>query len=126
MSVHVSIQTYRPDSGGSSISHLVLCMRCAASLSAALLKSEPVNCVDLAGKGKLKNSAFRDLWFHFILDFLLFASIGVGVWQLVAGAQVISPLLISVLWAVYAAVPPTLLLYYATLGQGYVFQILCK
>jgi len=79
-----------------------------------------------AGKGKLKNNAAGDLWFHCVLDFLLILSIGVGIWQLVAGAEVISPLLISVLWAVYSAIPPTLLLYYATLGNGFNFRILCK
>ena len=50
----------------------------------------------------------------------------VGIWQLVAGAEVISPLLISVLWAVHSAIPPTLLLYYSLLGHGFDFRILCK
>jgi hypothetical protein len=79
-----------------------------------------------AGKGKLKNSAAGDLWFHCVLAFLLIISIGVGIWQLVAGADVISPLLISVLWAVHSAIPPTLLLYYSILGHGFDFRILCK
>lgn len=61
-----------------------------------------------------------------MLDFLLILSIGVGIWQLVAGAEVISPLLISVLWAVHSAVPPTLLLYYSLLNAGFFFRLLCK
>ena len=61
-----------------------------------------------------------------LLDLLLIVSIGVGIWQLIAGADVISPLLISVLWAVHSAIPPTLLLYYALLGRGLFFQFLCK
>ena len=84
------------------------------------------NCFGGEGKGKLKNSALRDLWFHVLLDLLLIVSIGVGIWQLIAGAPVISPLLISVLWAVHSAIPPTLLLYYALLGRGLFFQFLCK
>ena len=80
----------------------------------------------MTGKGKLKNSAFRDLWFHVLLDFLLILSIGVGIWQLVGGAEVISPLLISVLWAVHSAIPPTLLIYYAVINAGFVFRLLCK
>ena len=40
---------------------------------------------------------------------LLTSTIAIGIWQLVAGAKVCSPLLISVLWAVYANIPPFLL-----------------
>lgn len=80
----------------------------------------------VTGKGKLKNSAARDLWFHCLLDFLLIITIGVGVWQLIAGAEVISPLMISVLWAVHAAIPPTLLLHYSFFGKGWHFKLLCK
>lgn len=79
-----------------------------------------------AGKGKLKNSAARDLWFHCLLTFMLVITIGVGVWQLIAGAEVISPLLISVLWATYSAIPPVLLLYYSLFGRGFLFKIVCK
>ncbi len=59
-----------------------------------------------------------DVWLHALFFTLLAVSVGVAVWQLVAGADPLSPLLISVLWATYAAVPPALLLLYAMLGPG--------
>ena len=45
---------------------------------------------------------------------------------LVAGASALTPLLISILWAATAAVPPALLLVYAATGQGVLTHIACK
>jgi len=78
------------------------------------------------GKGKLASSIVGDVWLHALFFTLLAVSIGVAVWQLVAGAEPLSPLLISVLWATYAAVPPALLLLYALLGPGLALAIACK
>jgi hypothetical protein len=50
-----------------------------------------------------------DIWLHCVAVILLLSTIAIGVWQLVAGAKALSPLLISVLWAVYAIIPPFLL-----------------
>ena len=61
------------------------------------------------GKGKLQNSSAGDIWLHCVALILLTSTIAIGIWQLVAGAKVRSPLLISVLWAVYANIPPFLL-----------------
>ena len=78
------------------------------------------------GKGKLAASIVGDVWLHALFFVLLAVSIGVAVAQLVAGATAMSPLLISVLWAASAAVPPALLLLYATVGQGFLMHAACK
>ena len=54
------------------------------------------------GKGRLAVSAVGDIWLHALAVVLLASTIAIGVWQLVAGATALSPLLISVLWAVRA------------------------
>ena len=61
------------------------------------------------GKGRLQNSSAGDIWLHCVALILLTSTIAIGIWQLVAGAKVRSPLLISVLWAVYTNIPPFLL-----------------
>lgn len=78
------------------------------------------------GKGKLAVSIIGDVWLHALFFTVLAVSVGVAVWQLVAGADPLSPLLISVLWATYAAVPPALLLLYALLGPGLALAVACK
>ncbi|KAK9865087.1 hypothetical protein WJX84_007198 [Apatococcus fuscideae] len=78
------------------------------------------------GGSKLKNSPLRDIWLAIVMFILLTVSIAVAIWQLVDGALVFSPLLISVLWAAYAIVPPFLLLFYATIGPGYLLQFFCR
>ena len=78
------------------------------------------------GKGKLAVSIVGDVWLLALFFTLLAVSVGVAVWQLVAGADPLSPLLISVLWATYAAVPPALLLLYALLGPGLALAVACK
>ena len=70
------------------------------------------------GKGRLAASIVGDVWLHALFFVLLAVSIGVAIGQLVAGASAMSPLLISVLWAANAAVPPALLLLYAAVGHG--------
>lgn len=78
------------------------------------------------GKGKLAVTAFGDLWLHATAFFILVVSIGIGIWQLIDGAAILSPLLISVLWAAYTAAPPFLLLLYSFTGQNLVMQFFCK
>ena len=78
------------------------------------------------GKGKLAVTAFGDLWLHGTAFIVLAVTIGIAIWQLLDGAAVLSPLLISVLWAAYAAIPSFLLLLYAIFGPGLVMQYFCK
>ena len=42
---------------------------------------------------------------------------GVAIWQLFSGVDFFSPLTISLLWAIYNAVPPFLILFYAAVGR---------
>ena len=79
------------------------------------------------GKGRLQASVIGDIWLHGVFLFILAVTVAVGVWQLVAGAEVLSPLLISVLWAAHAAVPPFLLLTYLALGgPGLALHAACR
>ena len=55
------------------------------------------------GSGQKAARAVGDIWLHALAVALLAATIAWGVWQLAAGAPALSPLLISVLWAVRAA-----------------------
>ena len=78
------------------------------------------------GKGKLAVTAFGDLWLHATAFLILAVSIGIGIWQLIDGAAVLSPLLISILWAAYSIIPPFLLLLYSFTGHNMVMQFFCK
>ena len=42
---------------------------------------------------------------------------GVAIWQLFSGVDFFSPLTISLLWAIYNAIPPFLILFYAAVGR---------
>ena len=64
--------------------------------------------------GSCRATSPGDIWLHCIAVALLAGTIANGIWQLVAGARALSPLLIGVLWAVYAIVPPLLLVSPAT------------
>ena len=81
---------------------------------------------DVQGKGKLAVTAFGDLWLHALAFLVLTVTIAIGIWQLIDGAAVVSPLLISILWAAYAAIPPFLLLLYSVTGHNFVMQFACK
>lgn len=39
------------------------------------------------GKGRLANSAAGDIWLHCLAVIVLAATMAIGIWQLVAGAQ---------------------------------------
>jgi hypothetical protein len=78
------------------------------------------------GGGRLAASIVGDVWLHALFFGVLAITVAVGVWQLVAGASALTPLLISILWAATAAVPPALLLVYAATGQGVLTHIACK
>ena len=47
---------------------------------------------------------------------------GVAIWQLFTGATVLSPLCISMLWAIYNAIPPYLILHFAIFGRVSLFR----
>ncbi len=72
------------------------------------------------------NTAFRDLWMPALCFCILAASVGEGLYQLFTTATITSPLAMSVIWAVYNAIPPGLVLFYAFVGKGTLLQYLCR
>ncbi|CAL8470908.1 g10450 [Coccomyxa elongata] len=80
----------------------------------------------LKGASMLMNSALRDLWMPGFCFFLMLASIITGFVKLAQGPTLASPLIISILWAFVAAVPPFLALYYATIARGPSLAWLCR
>lgn len=66
---------------------------------------------------RLANSAIRDLWMPTLQFLLLTISIAVGFWQLLVAPTLLSPLAISLLWAIYNAIPPYLIIHYTWIGR---------
>ena len=66
---------------------------------------------ECAGKKKMTVSPVRDIWIHIVTWLLLTSTIACGIWQMVDSGSIISPLLISVAWAVYGNVAPSLVLW---------------
>lgn len=75
---------------------------------------EPELC-GYVGKKKMAVSPFRDVWIHILTWVMLTSTAACGIWQMVVGGKVISPLLISVAWAIYGNVAPSLVLWYTLL-----------
>ena len=103
---------------------MIACVIQAASWHGMAWHAHLRSCVQ--GKGKLAVTAFGDLWLHALAFLVLTVTIAIGIWQLIDGAAVVSPLLISILWAAYAAIPPFLLLLYSVTGHNFVMQFACK
>ncbi|DBA65793.1 TPA: hypothetical protein ACH3X2_002830 [Trebouxia sp. C0005] len=99
---------------------------CWRAITAKLFCSVITFKATAKGPGKLENSAFRDLWLPGLSFILLMISVGVAIWQLFTGAAVLSPLCISMLWAIYNAIPPYLILHFAIFGRGLPLQYMCK
>ena len=78
------------------------------------------------GGSKMKDSALRDIWLACVAFVLLAVSIAIGIWELVDGAEIFSPLLISVLWATYNIIAPYLLIHYAIFGKGIFLHFMCR
>jgi hypothetical protein len=57
------------------------------------------------GKGKVGNSAFRDLWMPALWLFVNGITLAVAIVQSAFGALLISPLAISILWTAYNMIP---------------------
>ena len=74
----------------------------------------------------MKASPMKDIAVHIVTFSLLFLTIACAVWQMIDGAKITSPLLISIAWAVNGIVPPALMLYYALIGTGLGFLIFCR
>ncbi|KAK9863564.1 hypothetical protein WJX84_010744, partial [Apatococcus fuscideae] len=80
----------------------------------------------LKGTGRLANSNLGDLWIHVVSFCALLASFGFGLWKVCTGPTVITTLSISLVWTVYAMIPPYLLLHYTYIGTGTTLRLACK
>ncbi|KAK9837911.1 hypothetical protein WJX74_007544 [Apatococcus lobatus] len=67
-----------------------------------------------------------DLWMPVTSMLLLFISLGFGIAKLVQLGTVVNAVTISVVWLVFAAIPPFLLTFYAIAGQGTALRYTCK
>ena len=72
----------------------------------------------LKGASAVVSGAVRDLWLPGVCFVGLFSSAIAGAIKLFTGPTVQSPLAISVLWALYGAIPPFLALYYSIISRG--------
>ncbi len=70
------------------------------------------------GVQRVGEIAMRDIWIHGAVFILLLATLCVGLQKLLSGPTVITTLSISVVWIIYAMVPPFLLLWYTVVGRG--------
>lgn len=70
------------------------------------------------GVQRVGEIAMRDIWIHGAVFILLLATLCVGLQKLLSGPTVITTLSISVVWIIYAMVPPFLLLWYTIIGRG--------
>ncbi|CAL5228455.1 g11593 [Coccomyxa viridis] len=70
------------------------------------------------GVQRVGEIAMRDIWIHGAVFILLLATLCVGLQKLLSGPTVITTLSISVVWIIYAMVPPFLLLWYTIVGRG--------
>lgn len=61
----------------------------------------------------LKQSPMRDVWVHIATFVLLLATVICAIWQIIDSRKPISPLLVSVAWALYGNMAPTLVLWSA-------------
>jgi len=80
----------------------------------------------IKGAARIGQIAMGDLWVHVLSFILLVVSLGVGVHKLVNGPTVITTLAISVVWIVYALIPPFLLIWYTFIGRGGTLKFWCR
>lgn len=80
----------------------------------------------IKGAARIGQIAMGDLWVHVLSFVLLVVSLGVGVHKLINGPTVITTLAISVVWIVYALIPPFLLIWYTFIGRGGTLKFWCR
>ncbi|KAK9857954.1 hypothetical protein WJX84_008696, partial [Apatococcus fuscideae] len=80
----------------------------------------------LKGAGKLMNTALGDLWMPGGCLIVLLITLGFGIAKLVQGQTIITTLSISVVWLIYAAIPPFLICWYTVAGRGTTLQFWCR
>lgn len=80
----------------------------------------------LKGASAFVDGAVRDLWLPAVAFGALAASAIAGAVKLFSGPTLASPLVISVLWAFYGAVPSFLAVYYGAISRGPSLAAVCR
>ncbi len=80
----------------------------------------------IKGAARIGQIAMGDMWVHVLTFILLVVSLGVGVHKLINGPTVITTLAISVVWIVYALIPPFLLIWYTFIGRAGTLNFWCR
>ena len=80
----------------------------------------------LKGTAKFVQTLVGDLWVPFVSLLLLAVTLGFGIAKLVKLGTVINAVTISVVWLVFAGIPPFLVCFYAFVGQGAALRYVAK
>ncbi|KAK9904260.1 hypothetical protein WJX75_007984 [Coccomyxa subellipsoidea] len=79
----------------------------------------------LKGRGMLIANSIGDLWMPTLCFLGLLASLGFGMFKVFTGPTVVTTLSISLVWIIYSAIPPYLLLHYNFIGRGATLRWAC-
>lgn len=79
----------------------------------------------LKGANALMNKAIGDLWMPTTCFLALMSALGFGLYKAATGPSVVSTLSISLIWIMYNAIPPYLLLHYNFIGRGQTLRWAC-
>lgn len=79
----------------------------------------------LKGADALRAKSVGDLWMPTASFVSLASALGFGLYKAATGPAVVSTLSISIIWIMYNAIPPYLLLHYNFIGKGQTLRLAC-
>ena len=79
----------------------------------------------LKGADALRAKSVGDLWMPTTSFLALASALGFGMFKAATGPAVVSTLSISLIWIIYNAIPPYLLLHYNFIGKGQTLRLAC-
>lgn len=79
----------------------------------------------LKGADALRAMSVGDLWMPTASFVSLASALGFGLYKAATGPAVVSTLSISIIWIMYNAIPPYLLLHYNFIGKGQTLRLAC-
>eukprot|EP00884_Botryococcus_braunii_P012540 jgi/Botrbrau1/21287/Bobra.0573s0001.1 len=79
----------------------------------------------LKGANAFLNKSIGDLWMPVLSLLALLSAFGFGLFKVITGPTVITTLSISLVWILYNAIPPYLLLHYNFVGKGQTLRWAC-
>jgi cellulose synthase/poly-beta-1,6-N-acetylglucosamine synthase-like glycosyltransferase len=80
----------------------------------------------LKGASRFMNSSIGDLWVPASVFLFLCVSFGFGLAKVISGPRVITTLTLSLVWIVYSAIAPYLILHYTFIGRGTTLRLACN